>query len=88
MLVAIHKLRGRHGNLVAVDESVEPVGGRAAGGAEELIEAVMNGGIRDGLAVVDAFDRLETALVDRLAVFIEKGKANVPLAKHRCVIAL
>ena len=43
-LASVENPRGRHGDAVAVDVGVEPVGGRAAGGAEEDVDRFRDGG--------------------------------------------
>ena len=42
----------------------------------------------DGSRKVDAFDGVQTVLVDGLAGLIEEGHADVPLAEHRGGVAL
>ena len=71
----------RNGNAVTVDECIQPVGGGAAGGAVELIEAVVDGATFDAACVVDGLNRLGRTAVDGLALLIAKGEPDVPFAK-------
>ena len=79
--------RGRHRDAIAVNPGVEPVGGRAAGGAEEVVEAAVQRAVRDRSRVIDPPHGFETVLVDRLPLLVKERQPDVPLAEHRRFVA-
>ncbi len=84
----VEQAGGRHGDAVAVDIGVEPIGRWTGHGAVELVEPAMNRRTSRRSRVVDMLDTLNTALADRLAVLVVEGHANVPLAEHGSGVSL
>ena len=73
----------RDGNPIAVDEGVQPVGGRAAHRAEEVIEAAVDRRVGARARVVDSLHRFQPVLVDRHSIPVEEPHPDVPLAEAR-----
>jgi len=79
---AIDNVGRWHGDFVAIDVGIKPVGCRAAGSAEKLIKPAVNRSAGNRLRVIDPLHRLESVLGNRLSITIVKCQANMPLAKH------
>jgi len=75
------------GNAVVVDVGVQPVGSRAAGGAEEVVESVIERPTFDLSREIRLPNGINAALIDRLPVFVEEGKPKVPLAYSGGLVA-
>jgi len=79
-LRAIQRPRGRSRDAVTVDVSIEPVGARTAGRAEEAFESVIERATFDPARVVDAPGVFGSARLERCAVGVAEGQAEVPFA--------
>ena len=79
---------GRHGDVIAVDEGVKPLSGGAAGGAKELVKAVIERSALDAARVIDALHGSAFARVDRLTCLIAEREPDVPFADRRSGVAL
>ena len=69
----------RHGNAVAVDKSVDPIGRRTASGAEEAIETVVERSALDPPRVVDAAHVLQSPAMNRQARQVAERQPDMPL---------
>lgn len=65
---AVENLVWRNGNAVAVNVSVEPVSGGAAGGAVEVVESSMKRAVWNGAGVVDSVDGRKAVLADGVSI--------------------
>jgi len=79
---------GRNRDPVTVDVSIEPIGGRAAGGAEEPVESTVDRGVRNTAGIVDAPDGLAPVPADRPPLLVGERQADVPFAEAGRRIAL
>jgi hypothetical protein len=79
---------GRHGDVIAVDEGVKPLGGGTARGAEKLVKTMIERSALDAARVIDALHGGSFTRVDRFAGLIAKCEPDVPFADRRGGVAL
>ena len=95
----IEQRGGRDGDAVVLDVGVQPIGGRAAGRAEEVVEPAMHGTVGDRTTEVGEPDTGELVpgaepfaghlhLVNRSTILRLESQAHVPLADGGGRVAL
>ena len=85
---AIHNARGRHGNFIAINIGVEPIGRRTRGRSKKLFEAVIQRPAFDGACVIHPLHSRQPVLVNGFALLVKGRKADVPFAEHGRGVAL
>ena len=65
---------------IAFDVGVKPIRGWTTGGAEKFLKSMIERTALDGTLVIDPFDGIQTALMNRLAFRIKEGHSNMPFS--------
>jgi hypothetical protein len=78
---SVQKLCGRNRNPVTVNECIEKIGSRTAGGSEEMVKAAVDWSIRDRARIIDSLNSLQPVFIYGPAILVHEGQADMPLAE-------
>jgi hypothetical protein len=74
-------------DAIALDPCIEPVGGRTAGGAEELVKAVRQRTVGNRAGEIRLFDRVHPKAYNWFAIVVEEREPDMPFSRKHGVVS-